>query len=69
MLGCVCCLFCSVTVFRCSQLKAAESRLQKVRTDLFSAQGEVAAGMIVVCIPCRRILLAVFITSLSCLLS
>ena len=68
-LGCVFCLFCSVTVLRCSQLKAAESRLQKVRTDLFSAQGEVAAGMIVVRIPCRRILLAVLITSLSCLLS
>ena len=31
-----------------SQLKAAESRLQRVQTDLFSAQGEVAAGMIVV---------------------
>mmetsp|Transcript_4701 Transcript_4701/g.6442 ORF Transcript_4701/g.6442 Transcript_4701/m.6442 type:complete len:690 (-) Transcript_4701:441-2510(-) len=30
-----------------TKLKAAESRLQKVQTDLFSAQGEIASGMMV----------------------
>lgn len=30
-----------------SKLKAAETRLQKVQTDLFSAQGEIASGMMI----------------------
>ena len=30
-----------------SKLRVAESRLQKVQTDLFSAQGEVASGMMI----------------------
>ena len=36
------------THFKLQQkLKAAESRLQRVQTDLFSAQGEIASGMMV----------------------